>query len=194
MIKSICVFCGSNSGKGPGYLVAAQELAKELASRNISLVYGGGNIGLMGELAMTALNYNVKVTGVIPNILVEREAALTDVDDLIIVNSMHERKARMSELSDAFIAMPGGIGTLEELFEVWTWKQLRIHSKPIGLLNVDGYFDTLIAFLEKIYNEDFMKKNILDMLIVDNKLSRLIERLSDLSAENGGSRTEYSLT
>lgn len=116
-MKTVCVFCGSNSGKGSAYLLAAQKLAKELATKNLSLVYGGGNIGIMGELANTALNFNVKVTGVIPQTLVDREAALHEVSELIIVDTMHERKAKMSELSDAFIAMSGGIGTLEELLK-----------------------------------------------------------------------------
>jgi uncharacterized protein (TIGR00730 family) len=179
-MKTVCVFCGSNSGKGSAYLLAAQKLAKELATKNLSLVYGGGNIGIMGELANTALNYNVKVTGVIPQTLVDREAALHEVSELIIVDTMHERKAKMSELSDAFIAMSGGIGTLEELFEVWTWKQLGIHSKPIGLLNTDGYFDKLVDFLNESVEKEFMKRDVLEMLIVDNDSSRLLDRLSEL--------------
>jgi uncharacterized protein (TIGR00730 family) len=179
-MKTVCVFCGSNSGKGSAYLLAAQKLAKELATKNLSLVYGGGNIGIMGELANTALNYNVKVTGVIPQTLVDREAALHEVSELIIVDTMHERKAKMSELSDAFIAMSGGIGTLEELFEVWTWKQLGIHSKPIGLLNTDGYFDKLVDFLNESVDKEFMKRDVLEMLIVDNDSSRLLDRLSEL--------------
>jgi len=179
-MKTVCVFCGSNSGKGSAYLLAAQKLAKELATKNLSLVYGGGNIGIMGELANTALNYNVRVTGVIPQKLVDREAALHEVSELIIVDTMHERKAKMSELSDAFIAMSGGIGTLEELFEVWTWKQLGIHSKPIGLLNTDGYFNKLVDFLNESVDKEFMKRDVLEMLIVDNDSSRLLDRLSEL--------------
>ncbi|MBK6875054.1 MAG: TIGR00730 family Rossman fold protein [Ignavibacteria bacterium] len=179
-MKTVCVFCGSNSGKGSAYLLAAQKLAKELATKNLSLVYGGGNIGIMGELANTALNYNVKVTGVIPQTLVDREAALHEVSELIIVDTMHERKAKMSELSDAFIAMSGGIGTLEELFEVWTWKQLGIHSKPIGLLNTDGYFNKLVDFLNESVEKEFMKRDVLEMLIVDDDSSRLLDRLSEL--------------
>ena len=194
MIKSICVFCGSSPGKGTEYLVSAQRFAKELALRGISLVYGGGNIGIMGELAESALKYNVKVTGVIPGILVEREAALKDVDELIIVNSMHERKAKMSELSDAFVALPGGIGTLEELFEVWTWKQLGIHSKPVGVLNTNGYYDSLLAFLNDVYEKGFMKKEVLDMLAVETDSSKLIDRLSEISIESGQSPSNYNLT
>lgn len=179
-MKTVCVFCGSNSGKGTSHLLAAQKLAKELAQKNLSLVYGGGNIGIMGELANTALNYNVKVTGVIPQTLVDREAALYEVNELIIVDTMHERKAKMSELSDAFIAMSGGIGTLEELFEVWTWKQIGIHPKPIGLLNVDGYYDKMLAFLNEVVEKDFMRREVLEMLITDNDSSKLLDRLSDL--------------
>lgn len=179
-MKTVCAFCGSNSGIGSAYLLAAQKLAKELATKNLSLVYGGGNIGIMGELANTALNYNVKVTGVIPQTLVDREAALHEVSELIIVDTMHERKAKMSALSDAFIAMSGGIGTLEELFEVWTWKQLGIHSKPIGLLNTDGYFDKLVEFLNESVEKEFMRRDVLEMLIVDDDSSRLLDRLSEL--------------
>ncbi len=183
-MKTVCVFCGSNSGKGSAHLLAAQELARELAKNNISLVYGGGNIGIMGELANAALNYNVKVTGVIPQTLVDREAALHEVNELIIVDTMHERKAKMSELSDAFIAMSGGIGTLEELFEVWTWKQIGIHSKPIGLLNVDGYYDNMLAFLNDVVEKDFMRKDVFDMLVIETDPLRLLTKLSDLCKKN----------
>lgn len=178
-MRSVCVFCGSSPGKGALHLTAAQDLSRELGKRNILLVYGGGNIGIMGELANTALNYNVHVTGVIPRILVEREAALHEVNELIVVNSMHERKAKMSQLSDAFIAMPGGIGTLEELFEVWTWKQLAIHSKPIGLLNVDGYFDSMIDFLKGTVTKEFMREEIFNMLTIETDAAILLDKLSE---------------
>jgi hypothetical protein len=193
-MKTICVFCGSSSGKGTADLIAAQGLAKELARRNLFLVYGGGNIGMMGELANTALNYNVKVTGVIPQTLVDREAALHQVDELIIVNNMHERKAKMSELSDAFIAMSGGIGTMEEFFEVWTWKQLGIHSKPIGLLNTDGYYDKMLSFLKDVSDSDFMREEVLEMIVVDSDPSRLLDKLSELSRIFYGESTSYDLT
>lgn len=183
-MKAVCVFCGSSSGKGAAHLLAAQSLAKEMALRNLSLVYGGGNIGIMGELANTAMNYNVRVTGVIPGLLVDKEAALHEVDELIIVNTMHERKARMSELSDAFIAMSGGIGTLEELFEVWTWKQLGIHSKPIGLFNVDGYFDPLLKFLSDAVEKGFLGKQVLDMLAVSDSAGGLLDKLNDMAVES----------
>ncbi len=183
-MKAVCVFCGSSSGNGAAHLLAAQSLAKEIALRNLSLVYGGGNIGIMGELANTAMNYNVRVTGVIPGLLVDKEAALHEVDELIIVNTMHERKARMSELSDAFIAMSGGIGTLEELFEVWTWKQLGIHSKPIGLFNVDGYFDPLLKFLSDAVEKGFLGKQVLDMLAVSDSAGGLLDKLNDMAVES----------
>ncbi|MBX7041329.1 MAG: TIGR00730 family Rossman fold protein [Ignavibacteria bacterium] len=192
-MKSVCVFCGSASGKGASHLLAAQSLAKEMALRNLSLVYGGGNIGIMGELANTALNYNVRVTGVIPGLLVDKEAALHEVDELIIVSTMHERKAKMSELSDVFLAMSGGIGTLEELFEVWTWKQLGIHSKPIGLLNVDGYFDHLLKFLSDAVEKGFLGDHVFDMLAVSDSAGELLDKLSEMAthSESGG---DYEVT
>ncbi len=183
-MKAVCVFCGSSSGKGTAHLLAAQSLAKEMALRSLSLVYGGGNIGIMGEIANTAMNYNVRVTGVIPGLLVDKEAALHEVDELIIVNTMHERKARMSELSDAFIAMSGGIGTMEELFEVWTWKQLGIHSKPIGLFNVDGYFDPLLKFLSDAVEKGFLGKHVFDMLAVSDSAGGLLDKLNYMAADS----------
>lgn len=178
-MKSICVFCGSSSGKGVNHLTAAQKLGKIIAEENITLVYGGGNVGIMGEIANTVLQYNGKVTGVIPEDLVAREAALKEVTELKIVRSMHERKAMMSELSDGFIAMSGGIGTLEELFEVWTWAQLGIHNKPIGILNVDNYYDRLIDFIKHSVEQEFVYKNNLDMILIDKDAKRLIERMKD---------------
>ncbi len=178
-MKSICVFCGSSSGKGVNHLTAAQKLGKIIAEENLTLVYGGGNVGIMGEIANTVLQYNGKVIGIIPEDLVSREAALKEVTELIIVKSMHERKARMSELSDGFIAMSGGIGTLEELFEVWTWAQLGIHNKPIGILNVDSYYDKLIEFINYSVEQEFVYKNNLDMILIDKEARSLIERMKD---------------
>jgi uncharacterized protein (TIGR00730 family) len=178
-MKSICVFCGSSSGKGANHLTAAQKLGKILAEENITLVYGGGNVGIMGEIANTVLQYNGKVTGVIPEDLVARETALREVTELKIVRSMHERKAMMSELSDGFIAMSGGIGTLEELFEVWTWAQLGIHNKPIGILNVDNYYDRLIDFIKHSVEQEFVYKNNLDMILIDTDAKNLIEKMKD---------------
>lgn len=178
-MKSICVFCGSSSGKGVNHLTAAQKLGKIIAEENITLVYGGGNVGIMGELANTVLQYNGKVIGVIPEDLVAREAALKEVTELRIVKSMHERKAMMSELSEGFIAMSGGIGTLEEFFEAWTWAQLGIHNKPIGILNVDGYYDRLIDFINNSVEQEFVYKNNLDMIVIDKDAKSLIGKMKE---------------
>lgn len=178
-MKSICVFCGSNSGKGTKHLQTAQRLGKLIAEKNLTLIYGGGNIGIMGELANTVLQYNGDVTGVIPENLVQREAALKEVTNLIVVNSMHDRKAKMMELSDGFIAMSGGIGTLEEFFEVWTWAQLGIHSKPIGLLNTDNYFGGMIEFLTNSVSQEFLKREIFEMIIIDDNAESMIERMNN---------------
>lgn len=178
-MKSICVFCGSSSGNGVKHLIAAQQLGKIIAGENLKLVYGGGNVGIMGELANTVLQYNGNVIGVIPEDLVARESALREVTELIIVKSMHERKAMMSVLSDGFIAMTGGIGTLEEFFEVWTWAQLGIHNKPIGILNVDNYYDLLIEFINKCVTDGFVKKDNLEMIIIENDCENLIRKMKE---------------
>ena len=159
----VCVFCGSNAGARPAYGQAAARLGTLLAQRGIGLVYGGASVGLMGM-----------VIGVIPEALVHHEIAHTGLDDLRIVASMHERKATMADLSDAFIALPGGAGTLEELFEVWTWAQLGAHSKPCALLNVDGFYDALAAFLDAVVEERFLAREHRDMLIVDDDPERLL--------------------
>lgn len=178
-MKSICVFCGSSSGKGVNHLIAAQKLGKIIAEENMTLVYGGGNVGIMGELANTVLKYNGKVTGIIPEDLVTREAALKEVTELKIVKTMHERKAMMSQLSDGFIVLSGGIGTLEEFFEVWTWAQLGIHNKPIGILNVDNYYDKLIEFIDHSVEQEFVNKNNLKMILIDKDVSSLMERMKE---------------
>ncbi|MBS1517783.1 MAG: TIGR00730 family Rossman fold protein [Bacteroidetes bacterium] len=176
-MKSVCVFCGSNSGKGVEYLVAAQKLGKLLAERGTDLVYGGGNVGIMGELANTVLQYNGRVTGVIPEDLVAREVAFMDATEMKIVKTMHERKALMSELSDGFIMMPGGIGTLEEFFEAWTWAQLGIHSKPIGIFNVDNYFGLLIDFINKAVSDKFVHELNLEMIIIEKDADTLLDKM-----------------
>lgn len=178
-MKKICIFCGSSSGKNVKHLLAAQKLGKIIVKENLTLIYGGGNIGIMGELANTVLQYNGEVIGVIPEDLVAREAALKDVTELKIVKSMHERKALMAELSDGFIAMSGGIGTLEEFFEIWTWAQLGIHSKPIGLLNINHYYDELIGFIIKSSSEGFVKDENLRMIIIDSDPECLIEKMKN---------------
>jgi uncharacterized protein (TIGR00730 family) len=176
-MKRICVFCGSSPGARPAYRTAAANLGAALAARGIGLVYGGANVGLMSELAHSVLDAGGEVIGVIPRSLVQRELALTGLADLRITDSMQERKAVMADLADGFIAMPGGLGTLDELFEVLTWTQLGIHQKPSGLLNVEGYFDTLLAFLDHSVAERFVKDTHRSMLIVEPEPHRLLDRL-----------------
>ena len=156
-LGAVCVFCGSSVGTRASYREAAVALAAELARRGSRLVYGGGNIGLMGIVADAALERGVHVTGIIPTGLAEKELAHHGVSDLRVVESMHARKALMAELSDGFVAMPGGIGTFEEWFEVLTWSQLGIHRKPCGLLDVDGYYADLLALLDRSVAEGFLK-------------------------------------
>lgn len=176
-MKRICVFCGSSPGARPAYRIAAANLGAALAARGIGLVYGGANVGLMSELAHSVLDAGGEVIGVIPRSLVQRELALTSLADLRITDSMQERKAVMADLADGFIAMPGGLGTLDEFFEVLTWTQLGIHQKPSGLLNVEGYFDTLLAFLDHSVAERFVKDTHRSMLIVEPEPHRLLDRL-----------------
>lgn len=156
-MRRICVFCGSSGGSRPEYAAAARSLARELAARGHGLVYGGGNVGLMGVVADAMLEAGGEVVGVIPHTLMAREIGHTGVTTLHIVDSMHERKALMADLADAFIALPGGIGTFEEWFEAVTWTQLGLHRKPCGLLNVHGFYDQLIRFMEHSWTEGFIK-------------------------------------
>ncbi len=177
MIKRICVFCGSNSGRSSAYADAAIALAEKLVRRQISIVYGGGNVGLMGVLADTALAAGGKVIGVIPGALVAREVAHTGLSELKIVDSMHERKALMADLSDAFIAMPGGYGTFEEFCEILTWTQLGLQRKPCGILNIEGYYDHLLRMLDHAVDEEFLKPQHRRMLISDTVPETLLDRL-----------------
>lgn len=176
---NLAIFCGSSAGNHPAYLEAAQQLGQALANADIGLVYGGASVGLMGAVADAAKAHGGKVIGVIPRTLVDREIAHTGLDDLHVVNSMHERKALMAELSDGFIALPGGIGTLEELFEVWTWAQLGHHRKPCALFNANGYYDKLIDFLDHGTREGFLKPMYRDMLIVEQSVECLLEALKE---------------
>ena len=176
-VKNICVFCGSASGRRPAYARAARQLGAELALRNLGLVYGGGSIGLMGILADAALAGGAKVLGVIPRALARREIAHHGLTRLEVVPSMHARKARMAKLSDAFVAMPGGIGTMEEFFEVLTWGYLGIHSKPTGLLDVGGYWKPLIGLLDHAVEEGFLRPAHRQLVVVDRSPARLLERL-----------------
>lgn len=178
-MRAVCVFCGSNAGARPAYAEAAAEVGRAIAARGLSLVFGGAAVGLMGTLADAALATGGKVIGVIPKALVEREIAHAGLSELHEVKSMHERKAMMADRSDAFLALPGGAGTLEEVFEAWTWAQLGHHQKPVGLLNVDGFFDDLIAFLDHQCRERFIREEHRDMLIVESDPNRLLDRFAE---------------
>jgi len=175
-MKRICVFCGANTGKRDQYSTAAKELAEELVSREIEIVYGGGRIGLMGVLAEKAIELGGRVIGVIPESLATKEVAHDSISELIVVGSMHERKARMAELSDGFISLPGGIGTIEETFEMLTWSQLGFHNKPCGIINVAGFYNKLIEFLNHISEEKFFMDIYRRMLIVETDPSALLKR------------------
>ena len=177
IIKRVAVFCGSSMGSDPAYRKSCVELAGLLTRQATGLVYGGGKIGLMGVLADEMLRLGGEVIGVIPRKLVDIEVVHTGLTKLHIVNSMHERKARMMELSHAFIIMPGGIGTLDEFFDVLTWKQLGYHSKNIGILNVESYFDPLVSLLKTITEKGFIARNFTDSLIISSSPSEILEKL-----------------
>lgn len=175
-MKALCVYCGSNTGIRNDYADAAANLARVLAGKNIGLVYGGASKGLMGVMADTMLSAGGKVHGVIPRSLLAKEIAHTELTELHVVNSMHERKSLMAELSDGFVALPGGFGTLEEIVEILTWAQLQFHAKPCGLLDVAGYFRHLLEFLDHAEAEGFIKPQHRKMLLVDDDPSGLIAR------------------
>jgi uncharacterized protein (TIGR00730 family) len=177
-VKRVCVFCGSSAGVRPDYAEAARALARELARRRLGLVYGGGSVGLMGVLADTALGEGGEVIGVIPRGLASRERLHTGLSELRLVESMHERKATMAELADAFVALPGGLGTLEETLEVLTWSQLGIRRKPVALLNVLGYWDALLRLLAHAADEGFVRREDLDLLLTGEAAGELLERLT----------------
>jgi len=176
-MQSICIFCGSSTGRNSAYTGAAAQLGKLLADRNLTLVYGGGNIGLMGEIARNVIQHNGRAIGVIPKFLVEKELVYRNLTEVRIVESMHERKAAMAELADAFIAMPGGYGTLEETVEVLTWAQLGLHRKPIGLLNIDGYYDYLNRFFDHMVAEGFLLREYKDMLLIQSDPAAILDSL-----------------
>ena len=176
-LKSVCVFCGSQAGALPEYEAAARELARVLASHDVGLVYGGGHVGLMGALADAMLARGGRVTGVIPQHLMRPEVAHQELTELIVVDSMHERKRLMADRSDAFVVLPGGYGTLEEMFEMVTWLQLRLQAKPVGVVNVEGYFDSLLRFLEHGAEQGFIRRADWDLLIVEHSPELLFKRL-----------------
>ncbi|MBC8007309.1 MAG: TIGR00730 family Rossman fold protein [Prolixibacteraceae bacterium] len=186
-MKRVCVFCGSSAGVRQDYANAARGLAVALARRGLELVYGGGNVGLMGVLADSMLHAGGQVIGVIPQSLVAREVAHHGVSELRIVETMHQRKALMCELSDAFIALPGGFGTLDEFFEILTWSQLGIHGKPSGLLNVSGYYDALLAMLDHAVVERFLRPTHRELVIADTDAEALLKRLGSCPTFRPGS-------
>ncbi|MFA7686858.1 MAG: TIGR00730 family Rossman fold protein [Moheibacter sp.] len=177
-MKSICVFCASSLGNDPVYAETAFELGKYLAENQIDLIYGGAQVGLMGKVAEGSLSHNGKVTGIIPGFLKTKEIAHVSLTELITVKTMHERKALMHDKSDAFIALPGGFGTLEELFEILTWAQLSLHKKPIGILNINGYYDPLIQLVEKMIYEELLRNEYKGMLLISDSIEDLISQMN----------------
>jgi uncharacterized protein (TIGR00730 family) len=182
-MRRLCVFCGSSPGARPSYGEAAEQLGRLLVGEGIGLVYGGGHVGLMGRLADAVLAEGGEAIGVMPEALVAREIAHTGLSDLRVVGSMHERKASMAELADGFVALPGGLGTVEELFEVYTWAQLGLHRKPCALLDVDGYYEGIARFLEHAVEERFLRAEHRSMLIVERDPRVLLDRLERFEPE-----------
>ncbi|MAP53852.1 TIGR00730 family Rossman fold protein [Altibacter sp.] len=181
-IEKICVFCGSSEGNDQAIIDAAVRLGETFAQREITLVYGAAKIGVMGIIAKATLDAGGKVTGVIPGFLKKKEVVHLGLTQLITTDNMHERKLRMQELSDGFIAMPGGIGTLEELFEILTWLQLGLHTKPIGLLNINGFYNDLLQLLETMVRKGFVAMETYELLLVDTTLHGLLEKMSQFKA------------
>ena len=181
-MNSICVFCGSNPGKDPDFKEKAKNLGKIFADRNITLIYGGANVGIMKIIANSVLQNNGKVTGVITNHLVDKELAHPEVDEMIHVETMQQRKAKMTELSDAFIALPGGFGTLEELFEVITLNQLDLHKKPVGILNINGYYDHLKLLLERMVEDKLLLEPHRKMVMFESDAIELLKRMENYEA------------
>jgi uncharacterized protein (TIGR00730 family) len=176
--QRICVYCGSNPGKLEQYIRSAQQLGNAMARRGIGLVYGGASVGVMGAIADAVLDQGVEVIGVIPEALATREVAHSGLDQLHVVRSMHERKSMMAELSQGFIALPGGWGTFEEIFEALTWAQLGFHDKPCGLLNVSGYYDHLAAFLEHAVDQQFVREEYRPMIMLEESPETLLDRFA----------------
>ena len=174
----ICVFCGAATGRSPAYVDAARVLGETLARREIVLVYGGGSVGIMGAVADAVLAAGGRAIGVIPQQLLDREAPPAGLTELHVVKDLHQRKARMAALADAFLTLPGGIGTMEELFEVWSWAKLGLHHKPFGLLNVNGYFDSLRTLADQMVSEGFLEPVYREMLLIEEEPSVLLDRLA----------------
>ena len=178
-MKRICVFTGSSIGHNLEYKDAAIALGKELANREIELVYGGACIGLMGVLADSVINENGYAIGVIPEVFAEKKITHSNLNELYVVSTMHQRKAKMAELSDGFIALPGGLGTLEEMFEILTWSQLGFHEKPCGLLNINNYYNLLIEFLKNCVSQGFVRQEHSSMLLVEKSACTLLDRIQN---------------
>ena len=178
MIHRLCVFCGSSTGTNEIYSAAARELGRLLVSRGIGLVFGGGSVGLMGVIADSMLEAGGHVTGIIPHALWQREVGHRGLSEVRIVDTMHERKQLMADLADGFIAMPGGLGTFEEIFEVWTWAQLGLHAKPLGFLNVEGFYGPLLDFLDRAVTEGFVRPSFRELAIVEAEPARLLDRFA----------------
>ena len=176
-MKSVCVYCGSSSGARPLYVEAARAFGRALVEHDLALIYGGGKVGLMGTIADTVMEAGGRAIGVIPELLVSKEIGHKGLTELHVVPDMHHRKKMMADLSDAFVAMPGGVGTLEELFEAYTWAQLGYHQKPVAVLNIDGFYDPLIAMLKHTVQEGFMRQTYLDALEFDSDPTELIGKL-----------------
>jgi uncharacterized protein (TIGR00730 family) len=181
---SLCVYCGSRLGDDPGFAATAKEVGHWLANEGAQLVYGGGNNGLMGVIAQSAQEKGGRVVGVIPESMVVREWARKECDELIVVQSMHDRKRVMAERADAFLVLPGGIGTFEEFFETWTWKQLGYHNKPIGLLNQNGYYDDLVSFVKSTLNKKFMVDHQLGLIEINADTKPLLHELKRQTLKN----------
>ncbi len=180
-MKSVCVFCGSNYGDNPVYQEMAAVMGRKLAMAGLKLIYGGGKVGLMGVLADAALAAGGEVVGVIPQAIVDMEVAHLGLTELIVVQSMHERKARMADASDAFIALPGGYGTFEEFCEVLTWSQLGFHAKPCGVLNVGGFYDPLLALFDRAVQDRFVRPEHRELVLADTDVDSLLERLASFN-------------
>ena len=193
-MRRICVFCGSSEGARPIYVETARRLGRAMAERGIGLVYGGGKVGLMGVLADTILEAGGEAIGVMPQALIDREIGHPELTELKVVGSMHERKALMAELADGFVAVPGGIGTLEELIEVYTWSQLGIHDKGCGVLNVRGYYDGLVAFLDHAMQEGFLRLEHRAALTVADDPSELLDALAAFAPPRVGKWLELDQT
>ena len=187
-MKSLALFCGSSKGNQPIYRQNARQIGSYLAKNNIKLVYGAGNVGLMGEAADAALDDGGYVIGVIPDFLKKWEVCHEGLNELYITETMHERKQKMAEISDGFLIIPGGYGTLDEFFEILTWKQLRLHTKPIGLLNLNGYYDFLIGHIQKMVDDGFLKKENVELVFIENDFETLIEKMRALPVVEANSK------